>query len=161
MRKIFLSCILLLGILLCKCPSLAQNATQTTNVTVVYNNAQPSALFENVTRFYFDDGDLVLDQNGLTNNIPVALIRRLELDAVTSVQNWDDNSILLYPNPTSDKLFFATSREQVIKVSVYSMNGQLLYSQQLSTSECMDVSSLAKGMYIIKINNQTYKFSKL
>ena len=161
MKKTFLLVGLLFFALLYVCPVMAQNSAQSTNVTVVYNNSLPNALFENVTRFYFDNGDLVLDQNGVTSNIPVTTIQRLELDAVSSVQSWEDNSILLYPNPTSDKLYFSTNKEQIVQVRVYSMNGQLLFSQQLSTSESIDVSTLSKGMYIIKINNQTYKFSKL
>jgi hypothetical protein len=40
------------------------------------------------------------------------------------------------------------------------MNGQQLLSQQMNTSESLNVRDLAKGMYIIRINNQNYKFTK-
>ena len=40
------------------------------------------------------------------------------------------------------------------------MNGQLLLSEKMNTSESLNVSSLAKGMYLIRINEQNYKFSK-
>ncbi|MBQ7550709.1 MAG: T9SS type A sorting domain-containing protein [Bacteroidales bacterium] len=68
--------------------------------------------------------------------------------------------ILLYPNPTSDQLHFACATEKEIQLAVYAMNGQLLLSQTLSTSETLDVSSLSTGMYIIKINHFAYKFNK-
>ena len=146
-------------------PTVAQTTIQTTNVVVVYNNAQSNSLFEDVSRFYFDNGNLVLDQHGVTTQVPLSTIQRLELDAISTpvlgVGEWDDNSVLVYPNPISDKLFFSSNQEQLVEVRVFAMNGQLLFTQQLSTTESMDVSTLSKGMYILKINSQTYKFTKL
>jgi hypothetical protein len=55
----------------------------------------------------------------------------------------------------------SSETEQQVLVSIFSLNGQKLMQQQMSTSESIDVSSLAKGIYIIKINETSYKFSKL
>lgn len=141
----------------------AQSVIQTTDVTVVYSNSQSNSTFENVNKFYFSNGNLVLDQNGVETSIPTNTVRRLELAAISTfndISEWDEDAIFVYPNPTSDKLFFSCKDNQEVTVSVYSMNGQLLQSEQMNTSESLNVSSLAKGMYIIRINNQNYKFSK-
>ncbi|MCR5114223.1 MAG: T9SS type A sorting domain-containing protein [Bacteroidales bacterium] len=142
----------------------AQTIVQTTDVTVVYNNNQSPSDFENVTKFYFSGDNLMLDQAGVVTSVPVSTIRRLELDAVSTViggtSDWGDNAILIYPNPTSDHLYFATNVEQNVQVSVFALNGQLLQQQQLNTSESLDVSNLPRGMYVIRVNEQTYKFSK-
>ena len=106
----------------------------------------------------------MLDQSGVTPAIPLETIKRLELDAVSnfiSVADWGESTILIYPNPTSDKLYFSSPSEQNVLVAIYSLNGQLLKREQVSTSENLDVSSLSKGIYIIKVNDQIYKFSKL
>lgn len=143
----------------------AQSSAQTTNVTVVYANALPDAVFEDVTRFYFTNQDLMIDQYGTVTPIPMGNIRRLELEAVTSpiigMEEWNENSIRIFPNPTSDKINFSSPLEQDVQVVIYSSTGQMLRRQHVSTSESVDVSALPKGLYIIRINEQTYKFSKL
>ena len=141
---------------------MAQSVIQTTDVTVVYNNAQSNTTFENVTKFYFSNGNLVIDQSGVETSIPTSTVQRLELAAITTqdISEWGEDAIFVYPNPTSDKLFFSCKENQEVTVSVYTMNGQLLLSEQMNTSESLNVSSLAKGMYLIRINNQNYKFSK-
>ena len=142
---------------------MAQSVIQTTDVTVVYNNAQSNTTFENVTKFYFSNGNLIIDQSGVETSIPTSTVQRLELAAVTTqdISEWGEDAIFVYPNPASDKLFFSCKENQEVTVSVYTMNGQLLLSEQMNTSESLNVSSLAKGMYIIRINSQNYKFSKL
>lgn len=57
-----------------------------------------------------------------------------------------DNEPKLYPNPVSDILNFNT---KIDKAEIYNTNGQLLYSE--NNTENIDVSSLEKGFYIIRI----------
>lgn len=166
MKKfVLLAGLILLLTLLSVNRSSAQSVAQTTNVTVVYNNSQTNSDFENVTKFFFSNGNLMIDQSGIVTSIPVETVRRLELDAVSTpvdgVGEWDENSVLIYPNPTSDKLYFSASQEREILVTIFSLSGQLLRKEQVSTSESVDVSSLSKGIYVIKIDDKTYKFSKL
>lgn len=144
----------------------AQSVIQTTDVTVVYSNSQSNSTFENVNKFYFSNGNLVLihGENAEETSIPTASIRRLELEAATTtiggIDDWSDDAVMIYPNPTSDQLFFACPESRDITVSIFTMNGQQLLSQQMNTSESLNVRDLAKGMYIIRINNQNYKFTK-
>lgn len=163
MKKIFLA-VLIGGLCTFLFPnhSTAQT-TANTNITVVYWNNSPSEdLFNNVTKFYFDNGHIILGQEGILTTIALADIRKLTLEAGVGIESYDQNaSILLYPNPATDKLNFATDQEQQITVAVYTIDGRLLLKNKLSTSESLDVSSLSKGLYIIRINEQAYKFSKL
>lgn len=144
----------------------AQTVIQTTNVTVVYNTTQANTPIENVTQFHFSNGNLVLihGENAEETSIPTATIRRLELEAATTtiggIDDWSDDAVMIYPNPTSDQLFFACPESRDITVSIFTMNGQQLISQQMNTSESLNVKDLDKGMYIIRINNQNYKFTK-
>ena len=136
----------------------------TTNVTVVYSNNQSDDTFENVTQFSFSGDNLVINQNGNETIIARSIIRKLTLQdvATSSIETYDENAkIFIYPNPTSDKLNMSSETEQQVLVSIFSLNGQRLMQRQMSTSESIDVSSLSKGIYIIKINETSYKFSKL
>lgn len=136
----------------------------TTNLTVVYSNNQPDCFFENVTQFSFSGDNLLINQGGTVTPISRSVIRKLTMEDVTSssIETYDENvKIFIYPNPTSDKLNMSSETEQLVLVGIFTLNGQKLMQQQMSTSESIDVSSLAKGIYIIKINETSYKFSKL
>lgn len=136
----------------------------TTNLTVVYSNNQPDCFFENVTQFSFSGDNLLINQGGTVTPISRSVIRKLTMEDVTSspIETYDENAkIFIYPNPTSDKLNMSSETEQLVLVGIFTLNGQKLMQQQMSTSESIDVSSLAKGIYIVKINETSYKFSKL
>lgn len=143
----------------------AQISIQTTNLTVVYNNGQSDSHFENVSKFFFDDDYLMIDQSGIESAISLSTVKHLKLEAVTTaieeLTDFDQHSVLIYPNPTNDKLFFSTAQEREVLVSLYSMNGQLLKRLQMNTSASLDVSFLSKGVYMLSVDDKVFKFSKL
>ena len=67
--------------------------------------------------------------------------------------------ISLYPNPVYETVYFSA---KVLSASIYDMNGRLVATEKNSGQ--MDVSNLAKGLYIIKIateeNVKSYKLVK-
>ncbi|MBO4645343.1 MAG: T9SS type A sorting domain-containing protein [Bacteroidales bacterium] len=139
-------------------------AIYTTDITVVYANSQSEDQFEGVTKFYFSNGNLVLDQSGTLTTIPFSTVHKLLLQSnqQPGIESYDLTApIIIYPNPTSDRLYFVAEREQQVDVQIYSMDGKLLQKESMSTESSIDVSRLSKGMYIIRINEQAYKFSKL
>jgi len=141
-----------------------QSFAQTTGATVkLWDDSEQQFTLTNAGKFYFQNGNIIIDEgNGNVNSIAVSSIRKITLQAGNSIENYSvAGSLLIYPNPTSDKLFFASEQLQNVNVAIYSMSGQLLQQVQTNTSESIDVSSLSKGIYIIKINEQTHKFSKL
>ena len=58
-------------------------------------------------------------------------------------------SLSYYPNPVVDKLFL-NSPDTVESISVYSLSGQLLQTEQVPGNE-VDLSRLSSGIYIAKI----------
>jgi hypothetical protein len=64
-----------------------------------------------------------------------------------------DNSIKLYPNPTSDVLHIATTSNEIISnVSIYSISGALIKDlKSVDTIESISVSDLQSGLYFVKI----------
>ncbi len=163
MKKIIFAFGLLFSSLMWMNAAFAQTI-HTTNLTVVYSDNQPDSFFENVTQFSFSGDNLLINQSGTVTPISRSVIRKLTLEDVasSSIETYDKNAkIFIYPNPTSDKLNMSAETEQHVLVSIFTLNGQKLMQQQMSTSESIDVSSLAKGIYIIKINETSYKFSKL
>ncbi|MFT3737478.1 MAG: T9SS type A sorting domain-containing protein [Breznakibacter sp.] len=65
-----------------------------------------------------------------------------------SIQMDHENNILYIKNLVSTS-----------SVTIYSINGSIALAKQISVeSPSLDVASLPKGIYLLKINNQVFKF---
>lgn len=69
------------------------------------------------------------------------------------------NIFSIYPNPASDSLFLQ-GKDKVNSVEIYDMTGKKILSQSKIFENKIDIRSLSKGMYLLKVNNQTLKFIK-
>ncbi|AUP77190.1 T9SS type A sorting domain-containing protein [Flavivirga eckloniae] len=71
------------------------------------------------------------------------------------------DGVSLYPNPASNKLF-VTSKQPINHMSLYTIHGALI--SEANSDNAIDVSQLANGVYLIKINtinsNITKRFIK-
>ena len=70
---------------------------------------------------------------------------------------WEQVSI--YPNPTSED-FLNIKFNQDAKVEVFSIFGKkLIHTTIHSSNTTVDISSLSKGIYIVKITHKKLSFS--
>lgn len=81
----------------------------------------------------------------------------------TGIELLQNPSILFYPNPAIDKIYFANPQPNAI-VSILSIDGKLVSSTQLINQNSINVSSLSPGIYLIRLVNSegitTQKFLK-
>ncbi len=70
-------------------------------------------------------------------------------------------SINLYPNPTTDNLFWSEKDIIIEKITIYDINGKKIVEQNVSENS-INVSYLANGTYILKLksNNEINYHSK-
>lgn len=61
----------------------------------------------------------------------------------------DKNTISVYPNPATDRINISG---EVSEVSLYSLQGQLVRS--IRNQNSLDVSTFAKGLYLVKVTNK-------
>ena len=58
----------------------------------------------------------------------------------------------LYPNPASEKVTIITDMTEHSSISIYNLQGQLLLQQQIQQGKTdIDISELAKGVYILRL----------
>jgi endonuclease I/chitodextrinase len=70
-----------------------------------------------------------------------------------STSNFDWTSLSVYPNPTSLNYIFVRNNEDV-KVEVYTVLGKKLIQKIIEPSNSqLDISTLSKGIYLLKISN--------
>ena len=68
------------------------------------------------------------------------------------------NSIKLYPNPVFNTLYIEDGNADIIsEIKIYSIQGNLIINAK---GNQIDVSSLPRGTYLIKITNETSKVVK-
>ena len=64
--------------------------------------------------------------------------------------------IKLFPNPTTSKVFFDNANSNFKEVAIYNYLGQEVTKNSFNNAERnqeIDMSSLAKGVYILKFKN--------
>lgn len=83
-----------------------------------------------------------------------------------STDTFMDVDFSFFPNPASDQLTIHLNERQKVDISIFSMNGKLVFNQTLLQIEnSLKINSLNKGVYFIVIEDeygskQTKKFIK-
>lgn len=83
-----------------------------------------------------------------------------------SINDFNENNFIIYPNPANDFIHIKTSAGNVGKayLKIFALNGQKLFDQEFDFNQIqqVDISSLHKGVYVLKIiNNQINISTKL
>ncbi|MBR5028744.1 MAG: T9SS type A sorting domain-containing protein [Bacteroidales bacterium] len=73
----------------------------------------------------------------------------------------ETGQIVLYPNPSKDYITIDGGDEGIQQITVFSANGVAVIQGAFRKGEKIDVSSLKRGMYIVKINGNALKMYKL
>jgi hypothetical protein len=70
----------------------------------------------------------------------------------TPIKKAIDNSIIVYPNPSSDRLFVRAESEVIKRIELTSMEGNLLLSVSDVTE--LPISTLQPGVYLVKVTTE-------
>jgi parallel beta-helix repeat protein len=81
----------------------------------------------------------------------------------TNIEKINNMSVLFYPNPANDKLYFKETNYSNSVIKIFDLQGKQVLYQQLKTP-LIDISNISKGIYTIKLINadivKTAKFIK-
>ncbi len=73
----------------------------------------------------------------------------------------EKKDIRLYPNPMIDKLMIESQDGEIVQVSVYNTNGQLMIQERPSSMQAeLNVGSLQKGFYLVKVQTETGEYTQ-
>ena len=94
-----------------------------------------------------------------TIKIPVpagsAVVVKFNYQNVTSIIDYSEKNkhfLNLYPNPASDKVSIITDTTEPSVIFIYNLQGQILLQQQKQPGKTeIDISKLAKGVYIVRL----------
>ncbi len=126
---------------------------------------QPNGTLQGFGTFYFGEGDsgiYVVEVNDGQNCGPVASdsIEILDLTYV-GFQDFSGIALKIFPNPSTDVVTVEMTLEaDEVTMELLNLAGQVVMSRQAFTTggllrESLDVSDLAQGMYMLRVNGQT------
>ena len=78
--------------------------------------------------------------------------------ATASVEEFS-NYFNMYPNPVNDVLTIQSKNIEVSKVEIYNTIGQRVLEQDGLVKNTINVSSLPKGIYVLKLNSDSKSYS--
>jgi endo-1,3(4)-beta-glucanase len=70
--------------------------------------------------------------------------------SLSIVDESSDTKIVMFPNPVNNKLFIKSQSEDLIKIEIYSVFGNLVKSVSKNLNE-INVEDLSSGLYLIKV----------
>ena len=118
-----------------------------------------------LNKITFTNTDLVL--NYLTKeseSIAKSDIQKMFFTKSTGITSLvSDNKVLeVFPNPAIDIITLKNIPEGVFQANIYSITGSKVKSLMMtSDQQQININNLSKGLYILKVNNQVSKFTKL
>lgn len=100
-----------------------------------------------------------------------AFISLFDLSQIVGLEEFNkgnkDGSLILFPNPTNSALNikFNTSKQEKIKLSIFTIDGKIVFETQYPTVEGMNLiqintGNLATGLYIIKLDGNDYSITE-
>jgi hypothetical protein len=138
----------------------AQSADVTLVVTTTDGMEQTYQLTEE-SQLYFENGEiLVIEDGNSTITLPLSQIHKIVCAEVTGTSEHILSKLQLFPNPSRNSflIFNLTGSHHA---SIYSLDGRLVKSFEAVEGQLIDISELAPGMYLLHIENQTFKIMKL
>lgn len=118
--------------------------------TIGYIKVTPDSLF------VYSHSDMLLGKNAIKD---IRSIRYGETSIATSIDDVNNTTCRIYPNPTQDMLIIDNSDAD--KVLIFDLNGRLLQTTSLYGEKAtINVTTLPKGEYLLLLNTQTFKFIK-
>ena len=75
--------------------------------------------------------------------------------------NYEDNNIQMYPNPAIDRIIIDCAERQVVEMQVFNLIGECIMQKVLkNVTNNIDISSLSKGIYLIKLSGANWTVNR-
>jgi len=101
-----------------------------------------------------DPEDIFVSMRNTYTGTSITSSFKITTDAtLLNVDTFELSDVVLHPNPVVDELFINTEVSLIEKVEIYTINGQLVISENANETNTIkiDFSSLTKGMYLVKL----------
>lgn len=126
-------------------------ANGTLEFTEVFNSGRCNAMIKAIPGTYPNDEFVT---TGVISNINMLIKYTgpgLRMEAETELP--EKNTITLYPNPASEVLNIS-GPDQPAQIQLIDLNGRVVIDRQWTPGEVIEINSLAKGLYILRMQTE-------
>ncbi len=133
-------------------------------ITIKLSSGNKSYKIDDVETITFDGANLKINKtNSEFDSYPFSDIVNISFDTSTGIDNMKIAGVKLTISvaPGSDVIRISGyDPKEHYNVTVYNLSGENVYSVGNWKGEVVDITSLVKGVYVLKINGSTLKFRK-
>lgn len=87
----------------------------------------------------------------ITNNVTFSA-RNLPPTSVPVIPS-DDFSVVIYPNPVSDRMFVSSPSDEILSVTVFSVDGVAVAEECVKSGESISLANIGSGVYMVRVNS--------
>lgn len=141
--------------------SFASYAENTLSV-IKFDNTKQEEVLSIVGKLTFSNEKMYLysKENKVLAESPLSEVKKIVFTgSLSDSKDVDKNAIRVYPNPTQDQIFI-DGLNKGEQVRVFSIDGSVIQTVSAEEQTKIDVSSLAKGTYLLQIGTNVVKFIK-
>lgn len=146
---------LLLSLLALFCSIIAKAEDKSLIITFSDNTTQTFVLSA-LPQITMANNKMTISASGTTAEYDLYKIKTFTFSGTTGIENIENNSSII---TEGDRIIVEGANANV---KIFSVDGKTatLKTTKLSNSTVIDISSLGRGVYIIKVNDKTLKISK-
>ena len=136
---------------------------QTTIVDIHLNGGgtQSFEIADNGKLYFQNDYLFIEDGLNLPYSLPVSSIQKMNFSYIAGIQEIEAAGYKIYPNPASSYLKILSQDTDLNHYQIFSSDGRIVLEGVSRNEESVDIHTLSKGLYIIKVNDKTFKITKL
>ena len=136
---------------------------QTTIVNVHLNGGgtQSFEIADNGKLYFQNDYLFIEDGLNLPYSFQVSSIQKMTFSYVEGIQEIETDECRIYPNPSSSYLKISSQNADLNHYQIFSSDGRMVLEGISRNDEPVDIHALAKGLYMVKVNDKTFKITKL
>ncbi|MFH0896311.1 MAG: T9SS type A sorting domain-containing protein [Bacteroidota bacterium] len=115
------------------------------------------------THFYDQIGSTMFYTSPIKQNVRAPFCDHIKITIVQGTRSQsEDHSLVLYPNPATDKLFITSEKQSMHQIEIVDLCGSVKLKTEInSMNASLDVSSLPAGFYLARVTDETGNLSQM
>lgn len=120
---------------------------------------------EYMYKFVFDDNGSQDNAKSIDGNKILMLNENWQFDftdvlGTSSINENVVTDLRVYPNPSTDYINIDFNSHNEVSITIYSIDGKVMYNTNTYQSETINIQDYPKGMYIVRVNDEMKKIIK-
>ena len=150
-------------LLLFALPASAQNENGVWRQTIIVTTLDGTTMeyyLDNDTKVRIEKPNLVIETENVVLNYELENMKQVRYGKKFVTDGIHSATIGDNPFTLKDETLFFKDLAENTQIGIYTTDGKTVVSRQCSGDASLSLNSLTAGMYIVKINNESYKILK-